>query len=294
MTEAQIDFSSLISQATEMASKTPKISSIEPDTRYLENISGLTNRIEAVMAEHFGAELPVIHFTNAEVGPQLDKLVSTGFLEKFSEEGSVKKVHVGAFKKQDKVRGPFIDIMLGTDNLSTVLKKLRKITEQFYHHGLRTNKNQLGNARGAAFSLPAAIVMEKPDKLDRGTDNYDHWITRDPQGKEKILAIVKFNPRRAANWVTLDRTERNDILKMIIHGMGTQRLQRISQAYAEEQNLQRKGDLALYAHDLVDTYLVNSDEFDSLFTDLPDDIRKSIDERRKKYSLFQKHEEQSV
>lgn len=294
MTELQVDSTFSIPQAAETITETPKISPIEPDTHYLENISGLTNRIEAVIVQHFGNDLPILHFTNAEVGNQLDKLISTGFLERFLDEGSVKKIHVGAFRKQEEIRGPFRDLMLGVDNLSTALQKLRKITEQFYHHGLRTNKNQLKSGRGATFSLPAAIIMEKPDKLERGTDNYDHWITTDSQGKEKILAIIKFNPRRATNWVTLKRTEENAILKEIIHGLGTQRLQKISQSYNAEPDLQKKNDLALYAHDLVDSYLVGQEEFDVLFKDISESTRKSIVVRREKYKLFQKPIEQPV
>lgn len=267
------------------------ISHIEPNPHYLDDITGLTNRIEAVIGEHFGNELPVIHFTNAEVGNQIDKLVSTGFLEKFSDEGSIKKFHVGAFRTQDEPKGPFRDMTLENDSLPTALDKLRKITQQFYHHGLRTNKNQLKNTRNAAFSLPAAIVMEKPEKLDRGTDNYDHWVVRDSQGKEKILAMVTFDPRRATNWVTLKRSEENAVLKKMIHGIGMQRLEKISQTYASEEDVHKRADLALYAHDLVDAYLVGRQDFDSLFENIPDTARKAIEERREKYALFQQNQE---
>lgn len=287
MSETQLNnFSSVPNQEGLQVGQDQNPSQIEPNSHYLDEIKGFTNRIEAVINEHFGSDLPVIHFTNAEVGNEIGKLVSTGFLERFSEEGSIKKIHVGAFRKQYEIRGHFRDMTLGEDSLLAVLSKLRKITEQFYHHGLRTNKNQLKNGRRASYSLPAAIIMKKPDKLDRGTDNYDHWIVRDPQGKERILAIVRFDPHRAVDWITFKKSEENEILKRMIHGLGLNRLEQIASAYNEAIHPQKKADLALYAHDLVDAYLVGRDEFDSLFVVLDDSVRKIIEERRQKYNLF--------
>lgn len=285
MTEVQT-YQALEKRVDGGVSENPVSSSIEPNLHYLDHIKGLTNRIAAVLIEHFGNDLPVIHFTNAEVGNEIGKLVSTGFLESFTSEGFIKQTHVGAFKKQDIPGGPFRDISFHQDGVLVALHKLRKIVDQFYHHGLRTNKNQLTKSRGASYSLPAAIIMEKPGKLGRGTDNYDHWIVRDSQGAEKILAIVKFDLHQAVNWITLKRTQENEILKRIIHGLGSNRLAQIATAYHKAHDPHTKANLALYAHDLVDAYLVDPNEFDSIFAALDVSVRKIIDERRQKYNLF--------
>ena len=77
------------------------------------------------------------------------------------------------------------------------LEKARKIGIEFYHHGTRTNKNQLEDSRESTYSLPALVVMDKPATLERGVDNYDHWIVPTSQGADKIVTIILLNPERA-------------------------------------------------------------------------------------------------
>lgn len=267
---------------------------IVPKVNYFDSDMGVSRRLETIYREHFGDELPVIHFTNKEVGNTLDLLESTGFCERFQDLGIRGALHVGAFRTQDEKGGLFRDLRIGDDSISTILQKFREINSEFYHHGMRTNKNQLGKKRNATFSMPAVLVFEKPGVLRRGTDAYDHWIVKDELGADKLLALVELKPVEAMRWIALNKQDQNSIIKDVIHELGTSRMDLLHEKYVDEIVPEIRDKYALYAHDLVDAYMVERGEFDDLFSDVSSYVKEQIDTRRKSYNILNVQSEESV
>lgn len=261
---------------------------IQPILDYYDKSVGMSERIKLIVAEHFGSSLPVLHFTNAAVGNDIENLISTGFAEKFTEQGSKGKLHVGAFRRQDVVGGPFKDMTLDNSTLFQTLEKARKIGIEFHHHGTRTNKNQLGGSRESTYSLPALVVMDKPETLERGVDNYDHWIVPSSRGSEKIVTIILLNPERAfSRPLVKNRKNQNEFLTDVIHGLGLYRLNQIHQRFLHSSG-EEKDQLALYAHDLVDGYLVSKEDYKKLFDieHFEDKTKDEISKREADYNFF--------
>ncbi|CAN5137772.1 hypothetical protein BH09PAT2_BH09PAT2_04160 [soil metagenome] len=261
---------------------------IIPNSNYLENTKGLTERISAIVQEHYGDSLPVIHFTNGAAGNNIDELVSTGFVERFIRDGSVGRLHVGAFKDQSSPGTPFKDMSIKEDSLINILDKARDIAKEFHHHGLRTNKNQLGKQRGSKFSLPVAIMFPKPDHLDRGTDNYDHWIVPDAHGQDEIISIVTLDPESSIHTLAGNHIGENNVLKQLIHGLGLYRLNVIQNQFYKTNDEQIKQSVALYGHDLVDAYLISRQDYDTAFdtAHFVPQMQQIVDGRRQKYNIF--------
>lgn len=288
----------LLSQVEEFLGQDKKNSEIIPNLDYLTDVKGLANRISAVATEHFGDTLPVLHFTNAAIGDDVDVLTSSGFLEKFMKNGSVGKTHVGAFLTQDEQGGSFRDMNLEQDGPLDVLDKARTIAKEFHRHGMRTNKNQLGDKRDSEYSLPAVILFPKPANLVRGTDRYDHWIIKDSIKPEQIMTIVHLDPARAIVDLMRNKGEQNIFLKKIIYGLGKYRLEQLKSALEQAPDTFTKQNIALYAHDLVDAYLIRRDDYDSTFDiSILNNLQKiEIEKRRTKFNLLKdfKKEDQNA
>jgi hypothetical protein len=95
-----------------------------------------------------------------------------------------------------------------------------------------------------------------------------------------------------ANILT-DRSKQNQFLKTIIHGLGVSRLQLLRSEFQKEEDNSRRQDLALYAHDLVDGYLITRDDYDNAFntSNLSPQTVDELKQRRERYNLFQQNPE---
>lgn len=268
---------------------------IEPNLSYLEGKDGISSRMSAVMQEHLGSTLPVVHFTNAEVGESIKGLVSTGFLERFMNEGTNGKLHVGAFRTQDDA-DTFQDMKIEDVSPINILRTARKIALQFYKHGKRTNKNSLKENRDAPYSLPAVILLPRPAKLERGTDEYYHWIIPQKVYPDNILSIFALSPDKATRYEKISHKKQREIAREILRHIGLQRLEQLHASDTKVESEEQKTNIIIYAHDLVDGFLISEKDFQSTFPQemLNPYIERELTRRRQKYALTNKMSSRSA
>ncbi|MBI3952375.1 MAG: hypothetical protein HY336_00260 [Candidatus Doudnabacteria bacterium] len=156
--------------------------------------------IESVMAflAESGLELPAIHITSGEIRTP-EGTVPTGFL---------KNIHTFGLKRRQSNLAVFIkrkpyEEIAGPEffraNPEEFIKDLYLILKRYAYHGLRTNKDALGEKKNAGNGAPVMLLVEGPLKLDKGSDYDDHYIAKDPIKPGKIfgdLELDKYSPYR--------------------------------------------------------------------------------------------------
>lgn len=135
------------------------------------------------------APMPIIHITGKAI-KRGNEMVSTGFVENIEGKGLRKRdTNVGAFIKRGKevsiAKPDFFE-----KNPGEFIKSLRLFLQKYLHHGIRTNKQALGELRDSERAVPAMIFIEGDVKLEHGSDYDDHYILREDVAPEQIIGSV--------------------------------------------------------------------------------------------------------
>ncbi len=284
--------------------------------------NGLTERIKNVFEKHWSKDIPLIHFTNdlTNYGPGT-KIVSTGFVSSIKNQGFDKFSNMGFVPPENmlpQIKDRFKDKAFADLNIITqedakssplkFLEAINRIRKEFVHHGLRTNKNKVSGR----VSIPAVFIVDNTTSKQAGDDRPIHTQINKKIAPEKIIGVFRFDPqdmislymenkknqtRKNFNEKIMfnqelsgnDKKIRNDFLKKFLRELGAFRLKELSALYSCATNSDDKIKIALSAHDLVDIYIVSPDSYDETFNDLSQTTKNIILNRRKKFSLLNRH-----
>jgi hypothetical protein len=141
--------------------------------------------------------MPVVHITLSTI-KRGEEMVSTGFVENIKKNGFRKRdTNIGAFVERGKktsIAKPDFFI----EKPEEFIKSLRLFLRRYLHHGLRSNKQALGEFRDSKKAKPAMIFVEGDVKLEHGSDYDDHYILKEGATPEQILGIVNLNEDRSS------------------------------------------------------------------------------------------------
>jgi hypothetical protein len=166
------------------------------DTRYvrlLEQDESLKNKITSTMqalAERHNP-MPLMHVTTKAVRFEDGNEESTGYIENIQSNG---------FRARDTNVSAFIDPSNSThfrspsyfaDNPHKLLRQLDQILEKYGHHGVRTNKQSLGEKRDQGVGVPVMMLIDSREvQLIKGSDNEDHFILHNRVPPDRIMGTV--------------------------------------------------------------------------------------------------------
>lgn len=140
--------------------------------------------------------MPVAHVTSKAVKRD-EEIVKTGFVENIEENGFRKRdTNIGAFVERDKktfIAKPEFFIRKPEE----FIKSLRLFLQRYLHHGLRTNKQALGELRDSESAAPSIIFIEGNVKLEHGSDYDDHYKLKEGATPKQIIGIVDLNEHRS-------------------------------------------------------------------------------------------------
>lgn len=136
--------------------------------------------------------MPIAHITSRAI-KKGEEMVSTGFVENIEKNGFRKRdTNIGAFVERGKktsIAKPDYFI----EKPEEFIKSLRLFLQRYLHHGLRTNKQTLGEYRDSESAVPVIIFIEGDVKLEHGSDYDDHHILKEGVTPEQILGTVDLN-----------------------------------------------------------------------------------------------------
>lgn len=139
--------------------------------------------------------MPIVHITSKAIKKGED-VVSTGFVENIEENGLRKRdTNIGTFIERGKkmsIAKPNFFIKKPEE----FIKSLKLFLQRYLHHGLRTNKQALGELRGSKNAVPTIIFIEGNVKLEHGSDYDDHYMLKEGTTPEQIIGIVDLNEHR--------------------------------------------------------------------------------------------------
>lgn len=138
-----------------------------------------------------GEFLPIVHITSRAIrseqgGDDLD----TGFLENIKNEGFHRRdTNVAVFVRRGTRTSP-AEPDFYIEKPEEFIKALRIFLQRYSHHGLRTNKNILGENRDSGQGVPIAVVIDGSVPIEHGSDYDDHYILKSMVTPDKILGEI--------------------------------------------------------------------------------------------------------
>ncbi|NMB70508.1 hypothetical protein GYA27_04955 [candidate division WWE3 bacterium] len=134
--------------------------------------------------------VPAIHITSRAFENKEGRY-SSGFLENIQANGFREKdTNVGVFMKRDGTR----HLAISDDFVNSpekFLKELEILLNHYYHHGVRTNKNVLGNTQTESIGIPTMLIVDISDtKLIPGSDYEDHYKLGESVAGNKIIGEI--------------------------------------------------------------------------------------------------------
>lgn len=134
--------------------------------------------------------IPAIHITT-ESFKMGDKVISSGFIENITENGfRPKDTNIGVFMKREGFREPATPLDF-VDKPEKFLRELETIIRHYYHHGIRTNKNILGQEYEGYVGIPVMLLVDVADKtLIPGSDYEDHYKLGESVSSERIIGKI--------------------------------------------------------------------------------------------------------
>lgn len=160
----------------------------------LENNSELKEKILRQMEnlKEKNLPMPITHITSAAVKSG-GGMISTGFVENIKTHGLRKRdTNVGVFVVRDKettIAKPEFYIRKPEE----FIKSLRLFLQRYLHHGVRTNKQALGELRGEGGATPVMVVIEGGVELGHGSDYDDHYILKEGAAREQIIGTINLD-----------------------------------------------------------------------------------------------------
>ncbi len=145
--------------------------------------------------EERGVHMPVLHITSRAIRDVHGNEMSTHFVEHIREEGfRPRDTNVGAFIRREN--SPVVaQPNFFKTHPEEFIKSLRLFLQRYIHHGLRTNKNVLGDARGTGVGVPTMIILDGGVTLEKGSDRDDHYILKDGASPDQIIGIIDLDER---------------------------------------------------------------------------------------------------
>ncbi|MBI2473465.1 hypothetical protein HYV70_02855 [Candidatus Uhrbacteria bacterium] len=134
--------------------------------------------------------LPAVHITSKSLLQKDGTQQSTGFVENIKKNGFRKRdTNVGIFIRRGQKPVPanpeFFEV-----NPQEFIKSVRLFLERYTRHGLRTNKQVLGDFREKGKGIPAMVLIQGNLALEHGTDYDDHFILKEGTSPDEIIGSI--------------------------------------------------------------------------------------------------------
>ena len=145
----------------------------KPYKEMLETNRGLRETIEKVFEQ--SQTIPAVHITSEFFITQNDK-VNSGFIENILKNGfRSKDTNIGIFMKREGTRQPAVPVDY-VNQPEKFLRELETLIRHYYHHGVRTNKDLLGDSRDMGIGIPVMLLVDVANaNLESGSDYEDHY-----------------------------------------------------------------------------------------------------------------------
>ncbi|TAH33534.1 hypothetical protein EYC58_01030 [Candidatus Saccharibacteria bacterium] len=175
------------------------------DKPYIELLQQYPDLRQAIVAsmtslsEH-DIPVPIIHITSSSVQLADGSSRTTGYLESMTSEGlRARDTNVGCLIEQgDSSRiasGEYFALYP-----HKFVRALATTLQHYIHHGSRTNKMSLGEAREAERATPVIVMIDATGvPLLRGTDYEDHFILGDSVTPDRIIGLVEVTGKKPSN-----------------------------------------------------------------------------------------------
>jgi len=143
------------------------------------------------------APVPIIHITSSAVQLPDGSAQTTGYLESITSEGlRARDTNVGCLVEQGESTHVASSEYFAMHPHKFV-RALATTLQHYIHHGSRSNKASLGDARDAGQAIPAMVMIDATDvSLLRGTDYDDHFTLGGSVAPERIIGLVDVAGRR--------------------------------------------------------------------------------------------------
>jgi hypothetical protein len=139
--------------------------------------------------------LPIIHVSSKEVRTA-SSAVQTGFLENIRQRGfRAKDTNVGAFVKRGEEKTKLAEPIDFVKRPEQFVKSVILFLDRYAHHGIRTNKQSLGEMREKGKGVPVMVLIDGDVSLEHGSDFDDHYRLRESVNGEKILGLIELEDR---------------------------------------------------------------------------------------------------
>jgi hypothetical protein len=171
-------------------------------TQAIQEVPELGERITQTLrslSEH-RIPMPITHVTSRTVRYEDGTEVSTGYIENIQANG---------FRPRDTNVGAFIErgnsVRIGSPeyfaaNPHKFLRSIAEIISHYKHHGIRTNKPSLGEAKDQGVGLPTMLVIDtRGVQLLKGTDYDDHFRLHNQVPASNIVGAIDLDGKTSSN-----------------------------------------------------------------------------------------------
>jgi len=161
--------------------------------------------------------IPAVHITS-ESFKMGDQIISSGFIENITENGfRPKDTNIGVFMKRDGFREPATPSEF-VNEPEKFLRELDLSINNYSHHGIRTNKNILGQEYENYVGIPVMLLIDVANTmLIPGSDYDNHYKLGESVSSERIIGKIDLS-RENLPRIALEFTEKvGDYYKKVLN-----------------------------------------------------------------------------
>lgn len=151
--------------------------------------------------QEFDIPLPFVHVTSGAVKLENGSIVSTGFIDNITTNGTNPNINVAAFVERhegelSKIAKPQYFI----DHPDQFIEDIHLMLKRYKKHGMRVNKDSLKNIRHKYEGLPTSLIINGSDVLTkRGVDGDEHYVLLSRIKAQDIIGTLPLDTINADN-----------------------------------------------------------------------------------------------